>query len=218
MEKKVPEVVIKRLPRYYRYLGELQSQGIYRISSNALSQMMRVTASQIRQDLNYFGGFGQQGYGYNVKSLIEEIGNILGLNDNDTMIIVGAGNLGRALANHSSFEKRGFKLVGIFDNDKRVIGSSIRGIAVSPSEKLGDFVRENRVDIAILTVPSSAAHDMAKLLVESGIRGIVNFSYSELDAAESIPVENVHLSDTLMTMAYRIKEQAEKPEYTEAEE
>ncbi|MGM9935728.1 MAG: redox-sensing transcriptional repressor Rex [Candidatus Ornithomonoglobus sp.] len=218
MDKKVPEVVIKRLPRYYRYLGELLSQGIHRISSNALSQLMGVTASQIRQDLNYFGGFGQQGYGYNVKSLIEEIGNILGLNDKDTMIIVGAGNLGRALANHTSFEKRGFKLVGIFDNDKRVVGSSIRGIEVSPSDELGAFVRENKVDIAILTVPSSAAHDTAKLLVESGIRGIVNFSYSELEVGENVPVENVHLSDTLMTMAYRIKEQAENQENTEAEE
>ncbi|MGN0162766.1 MAG: redox-sensing transcriptional repressor Rex [Candidatus Ornithomonoglobus sp.] len=215
MDKKVPEVVVKRLPRYYRYLGELLSQGIHRISSNALSQLMGVTASQIRQDLNYFGGFGQQGYGYNVKSLIEEIGNILGLNDNDTMIIVGAGNLGRALANHTSFEKRGFKLVGIFDNDKRVIGSSIRGIEVSPSDELSAFVRENRVDIAILTVPASAAHDTAKLLVESGIRGIVNFSYSELDVSTNVPVENVHLSDTLMTMAYRIKEQAEKSEAEE---
>ncbi|MGN1116795.1 MAG: redox-sensing transcriptional repressor Rex [Candidatus Ornithomonoglobus sp.] len=218
MEKKVPEVVIKRLPRYYRYLGELLSQGIHRISSNALSQLMGVTASQIRQDLNYFGGFGQQGYGYNVKSLIEEIGNILGLNDKDTMIIVGAGNLGRALANHTSFEKRGFKLVGIFDNDKRIIGSSIRGIDVSPSDELGDFVRENNVDIAILTVPASAAHETAELLVESGIRGIVNFSYSELDVSTNVPVENVHLSDTLMTMAYRIKEQAENQENTEAEE
>ncbi|MGN0183022.1 MAG: redox-sensing transcriptional repressor Rex [Candidatus Ornithomonoglobus sp.] len=215
MDKKVPEVVIKRLPRYYRYLRELQGQDIHRISSNALSQLMGVTASQIRQDLNYFGGFGQQGYGYNVKSLIEEIGNILGLNDNDTMIIVGAGNLGRALANHTSFEKRGFKLVGIFDNDKRVIGSSIRGIEVSPSNELSAFVRENKVDIAILTVPASAAHDMAKLLVESGIRGIVNFSYSELDVSTNVPVENVHLSDTLMTMAYRIKEQAEKSEAEE---
>ena len=215
MDKKVPEVVIKRLPRYYRYLGELQSQGIDRISSNTLSQIMGVTASQIRQDLNYFGGFGQRGYGYNVKSLIEEIGNILGLNDKDTMIIVGAGNLGRALANHTSFEKRGFKLVGIFDNDERVIGSSIRGIEISPSEELSGFVRENNVDIAILAVPASAANDTAELLVRSGIRGIVNFSYSELDAADSIPVENVHLSDTLMTMAYRIKEHTET---TESEE
>lgn len=210
MDKKVPEVVIKRLPRYYRYLGELLSQDIHRISSNALSQLMGVTASQIRQDFNYFGGFGQQGYGYNVRSLLEEIGNILGLNDGDTMIIVGAGNLGRALANHNSFEKRGFRLVGIFDNDKRIIGSSIRGIKVSPNDELGDFVRSNKVDIAILTVPVAAVHDTAELLVQSGIRGLVNFSYAELDVPESVPVENVHLSDTLMTLAYRIKQQTEK--------
>ena len=142
-EKKVPEVVIKRLPRYYRYLRELLNQDIRRISSNALSEMMGVTASQIRQDFNYFGGFGQQGYGYNVEYLIEEIGNILGLNDGDTMIIIGAGNLGRALANHNSFIKRGFSLVGIFDNDNRIVGSSINGIRVRSDSEIESFVREN---------------------------------------------------------------------------
>jgi redox-sensing transcriptional repressor len=212
MDKKVPEVVIKRLPRYYRYLGDLLSQDIQRISSNTLSKMMGVTASQIRQDLNYFGGFGQQGYGYNVKSLIKEIGNILGLNDGDTMIIVGAGNLGHALANHNSFEKRGFRLVGIFDNSDRIIGTTIRGIEVRSSDELSEFVKRNKVDIGILTVPRSAVHDTAKLLIESGIKGLVNFSYDELDVPDNVPVENVHLSDTLMTMAYRIKEQADKEE------
>lgn len=211
-ERKVPEVVIKRLPRYYRYLGELLNQDIYRISSNALSKMMNVTASQIRQDLNYFGGFGQQGYGYNVKYLIDEIGNILGLNDGDTMIIVGAGNLGRALANHNSFAKRGFRLVGIFDNDNRIVGSNICGIKVSSSENMGDFVKENDVDIAILALPHDAVHDTADLLVKSGIKGIMNFSYSELDVPESVPVENVHLSDSLMTLAYRIKAQKDNIE------
>ncbi len=206
-ERKVPEVVIKRLPRYYRYLGELLKQDIYRISSNALSKMMNVTASQIRQDLNYFGGFGQQGYGYNVKYLINEIGNILGLNDGDTMIIVGAGNLGRALANHNSFAKRGFKLVGIFDNDNRIVGSSICDIKVMSSSEMADFVSKNKVDIAILTLPHAAVGDTADLLVKSGIKGILNFSYSELDVPDSVPVENVHLSDSLMTLAYRIKEQ-----------
>ena len=209
-EKKVPEVVIKRLPRYYRYLRELLNQDIRRISSNALSEMMGVTASQIRQDFNYFGGFGQQGYGYNVEYLIEEIGNILGLNDGDTMIIIGAGNLGRALANHNSFIKRGFSLVGIFDNDNRIVGSSINGIKVRADSEIESFVRENGVDIAILTLPRAAVHDMAKRLTSCGIKGILNFSYSELDLPESIPVENVHLSDTLMTLSYRIKEQKER--------
>ena len=135
-EKKVPEVVIKRLPRYYRYLSDLQNRDVQRISSSELSKLMGVTASQIRQDLNYFGGFGQQGYGYNVHSLIDEIGKILGLADGDTTIIIGAGNLGRALANHNSFEKRGFKLIGIFDNDRRIIGSPICGIKVRSDAEL----------------------------------------------------------------------------------
>lgn len=214
-ERKVPEVVIKRLPRYYRYLGELMRQDIHRISSNALSQMMNVTASQIRQDLNYFGGFGQQGYGYNVKYLIDEIGNILGLNDGDTMIIVGAGNLGRALANHNSFLKRGFILKGIFDNDNRIVGSTICGHKVMSSDEMSDFVKENNIDIAILTLPRIAVHDTADVLVKSGIKGILNFSYSELDVPDDVPVENVHLSDTLMTLAYRIKQKQDNGEEKE---
>lgn len=204
-ERKVPEVVIKRLPRYYRYLSQLLSQDIHRISSGALSEIMSVTASQIRQDFNYFGGFGQQGYGYNVDFLTKEIGNILGLSDGYTMVIVGAGNLGRALANHESFEKRGFKLVGIFDNDARVIGTQIRGIKVRSEKKLPEFIRDNGVDIGILTVPNSEVHDMAQILVKNGIKGLLNFSYSELDLPDNIPVENVHLSDSLMTLSYRIK-------------
>ena len=204
-QRKVPEVVVKRLPRYYRYLSELDKKDISRISSNALSKLMNVTASQIRQDLNCFGGFGQQGYGYNVKQLREEIGSILGLYDGDTMIIVGAGNMGRALANHETFGRRGFKLVGIFDIDEKVIGTSVCGIKVMSSENMSDFVKENKVDIAILALPSSAVDQTAKVLVKSGIRGIMNFSYCELDVPDTIPVENIHLSDSLMTLAYRLK-------------
>ena len=207
-ERKVPDVVIKRLPRYYRYLSELLAQGIQRISSGSLSEIMNVTASQIRQDFNYFGGFGQQGYGYNVEYLTKEICNILGLNDGDTMIIVGAGNLGRALANHSTFEKRGFKLVGIFDTDSSVIGKTIRGISIMDSKSIPEFVRKNNVDIAVLTVPNSAVNDTAEMLIKSGIRGMLNFSYTELDVPENVAVENVHLSDALMTLAYRIKKEA----------
>ena len=208
-ERKVPDVVIKRLPRYYRYLSELLAQGISRISSGALSKIMNVTASQIRQDFNYFGGFGQQGYGYNVEYLTKEIWNILGLNDGDTMIIVGAGNLGRALANHATFEKRGFKLIGIFDNDKRIVGRSIRGIKVMSDDDIPAFLEKNKVDIAVLTVPNAAVHDTAELLISGGVKGLLNFSYSELDVPENIPVENVHLSDALMTLAYRIKKENE---------
>ncbi len=203
-EKKVPEVVIKRLPRYYRYLGELLKQGITRISSNALSDKMNVTASQIRQDFNYFGGFGQQGYGYNVEHLYNEMGDILGLHDNDTMIIVGAGNLGRALANHNPFLKRGFKLVGIFDNDEKVIGSVINGMKVLSVDELESFMSKNRVDIGILTVPKSAVYETAERLAKSGIKGLLNFAYTELDLPKEIAVENVHMSDALMILAYNI--------------
>ena len=209
-EKKVPAVVIKRLPRYYRYLGELLKQGTTRISSNALSQKMNVTASQIRQDFNYFGGFGQQGYGYNVESLYKEIGDILGLNDGDTMIIVGAGNLGRALANHNTFEKRGFHLVGIFDIDKRIIGSTINGIRVRSTDDLENFVRNNRVDIGILTLPRAAVQETAELLADAGVKGLVNFSYMELRLPKNIAVSNVHLSDPLMFLSYEIKKGREE--------
>jgi redox-sensing transcriptional repressor len=204
-QRKVPEVVVKRLPRYYRYLSELDKKDISRISSNALSEMMNVTASQIRQDLNCFGGFGQQGYGYNVKQLRDEIGSILGLYDGDTMIIVGAGNMGRALANHETFGRRGFKLMGIFDADEKVIGTSVCGFEVMSSANIVDFVKENKIDIAILALPSSATEETAQVLVKSGIRGIMNFSYCELNVPDTIPVENIHLSDPLMTLAYRIK-------------
>ncbi len=204
--KKVPSVVVKRLPRYYRYLGELLKQDVKRISSNALSNKMNVTASQIRQDFNYFGGFGQQGYGYNVEYLYNEIGDILGLHDGDTTVIIGAGNLGRALASHDTFEKRGFKLIGIFDNDKNVIGTIINGIEVMSVDFLKSFVTQNRVDIGILTVPKSAVFKTAETLVECGVKGLLNFSYTELNFDKEVAVENVHLSDPLMTLSYKIKQ------------
>ncbi|MCI5605653.1 MAG: redox-sensing transcriptional repressor Rex [Clostridia bacterium] len=205
--KKVPAVVIKRLPRYYRYLGELLKQDIKRISSNALSQKMNVTASQIRQDFNYFGGFGQQGYGYNVQYLYDEIGDILGLNDGDTTVIIGAGNLGRALANHNTFEKRGFKLVGIFDNDAAIIGTIINGITVKSIDEIDSFMKNNRVDIGILTIPKSAVQETAERLADNGIKGILNFSYTELEISKDIAIENVHLSDPMMTLSYKIKQE-----------
>ena len=205
-EKKVPAVVVKRLPRYYRYLGELIKQDVKRISSNALSIKMNVTASQIRQDFNYFGGFGQQGYGYNVEYLYNEIGEILGLNDGDTTVIVGAGNLGRAIASHGAFEKRGFKLVGIFDNNEKVIGTVINGIEVMSVGNLEDFLAKNRVDIGILTVPKAAVVETAERLVKCGVKGLMNFAYTELNFDKDIAVENVHLSDTLMTLSYKIKQ------------
>ena len=205
-EKEVPSVVVKRLPRYYRYLSELLNQGVKRISSNALSDKMNVTASQIRQDFNYFGGFGQQGYGYNVEYLHGEIGSILGLNDGDTMVIVGAGNLGKALASHDTFEKRGFRLVGIFDSDPDVIGTAINGREVMDVSLLEDFISHNRVDIGVITVPRDAVEETAQRLVKSGVKGLLNFSYMELKLGQDVAVENVHLSDPLMTLSYKIKE------------
>lgn len=206
LEKKVPSVVVKRLPRYYRYLSELLSQGITRISSNALSDKMNVTASQIRQDFNYFGGFGQQGYGYNVEHLYEQIGEILGLNDGDTMVIVGAGNLGKALASHDTFEKRGFKLVGVFDNNPELIGTNINGIKITSVDFLEDFLDKNRIDIGVITVPHSAVEETAEKLVKHGVKGLMNFSYMELKFDKDVAVENIHLSDPLMTLSYKIKQ------------
>lgn len=206
-EKKVPSVVVKRLPRYYRYLGELLNQGIMRISSNALSNKMNVTASQIRQDFNYFGGFGQQGYGYNVEYLYGEMGEILGLNDGDTMVIVGAGNLGKALASHDTFEKRGFKLIGVFDNDPEVIGTTVNGITIMSVDALESFLCKNRVDIGVITVPHAAVEETSEKLVNNGVKGLLNFSYMELKFDKNVAVENVHLSDPLMTLSYKIKQE-----------
>ncbi len=204
--KKVPEVVIKRLPRYYRYLGELLKQDINRISSNALSEKMKVTASQIRQDFNYFGGFGQQGYGYNVEYLYNEIGTILGLDAGFTTIIVGAGCLGHAIANHNTFERRGFHLKGIFDSDSEKIGNKINGHTVMDVKDMEEFVRKNGIDIAILTIPRAAVEKTAQRLCNCGIKGLWNFSYAELKNVKNIAVENVHLSDSLMTLSYKIKQ------------
>jgi len=199
-------VVIKRLPRYYRYLGELLGKGVARISSKDLSTLMGVTASQIRQDLNCFGGFGQQGYGYNVSELHKQIANILGLDRGYKTIIVGAGNLGKALAKHSNFRKRGFNLVGIFDADETLVGKEINGIAVQSSVAMDDFVKENKPDIAILALPKSAVEKEANRLVSLGVKGIWNFSYGELHLPDGVAVENVHLSDSLMTLSYKLTE------------
>ena len=204
--REISRAVIKRLPRYYRYLGELMQEGVERISSGELSKRMQITASQIRQDLNNFGGFGQQGYGYNVEHLYNEIGDILGLNDGDTTVIVGAGNLGRALASHDTLEKRGFKLVGIFDNDINIIGTKINGIEVMSIVKLEEFLNSHRVDIGILTVPKAAVMKTAEKLVNCGVKGLMNFSYTELKFDKDVAVENVHLSDPLMTLSYKIKQ------------
>ena len=204
--KQISKAVIKRLPRYYRYLGELLEDNVERISSNDLSKKMRVTASQIRQDLNNFGGFGQQGYGYNVKYLYTEIGKILGLDTVHPMIIVGAGNLGQALANYVEFEKRGFKLVGIFDVNPVLEGIAVRGIEIQMISDLPFFLNENNVEIAILTLPKNKAIDMADILIENGIKAIWNFAHVDLDTPDGVIVENVHLSESLMTLSYNLSQ------------
>lgn len=207
MEKEISQAVIRRMPRYYRYLGELLDSGVERISSNGLSARMHVTASQIRQDLNNFGGFGQQGYGYNVKYLYDEIGNILGINQRHNMIVIGAGNLGQALANYVNFEKRGFVIIGLFDVNPMLKGTSVRGIKVRMMEELESFVKEQRVDIAALTMPKGNAKEIANMLVDLGIRAIWNFAHLDLELPEDVVVENVHLSESLMQLSYNIANQ-----------
>lgn len=203
-ERSISKAVIGRLPRYYRYLGELLEEGVERISSNELSTKMRVTASQIRQDLNNFGGFGQQGYGYNVPYLYAEIGKILGLDRVHHMIIIGAGNLGQALANYVKFEKRGFKIVGVFDVNPVLKGISIRGNEIRMMEELPEFLKENDVQIATLTLPKANAEETANILVKNGIKAIWNFAHLDLDVPEDVIVENVHLSESLMRLSYNL--------------
>lgn len=202
--KEISQAVIGRLPRYFRYLGELKDEGIERISSQELSAIMKVTASQIRQDFNNFGGFGQQGYGYKVEYLYEEIGKILGLDKKHNLIIIGAGNLGQALANYMNFERRGFLFRGIFDNNPALYGKKIRELSVRPMEELETFVKENEIDIAVLTIPKTSALAVAERLVGQGIKGIWNFAHIDLNLPKEIQVENVHLSDSLMKLAYNI--------------
>ena len=200
----VPMVVVKRLPRYYRYLSDLLNRDVTRVSSAELSRKMGVTASQIRQDFNCFGDFGQQGYGYNVKHLHEKIGEILGMNKHYSLIIIGAGNLGHALANYAGIEKRGYRIIGIFDNDPKKIGTKINNISVSDISELETFCKSCNVDIAVLSLPKSEVKETTARLVNAGIKGLWNFSYAELETPDDIVVENVHLSDSLMTLSYKI--------------
>lgn len=209
-DKKISPAVIKRLPRYYRYLGDLLSKDVVRISSRELSERMGITASQIRQDLNNFGGFGQQGYGYNVEYLFEEIGKILGLDNKYNVVIIGAGNLGQALANYAKFEKRGFEIVGLFDVNPRLVGMSIRGIEIRDLDDLEKFIGDNKVDIAVLTLPKTKAVSVANDMVKWGIEAIWNFAPVDLNLPGNVIVENVHLLDSLMTLSYSLKEKREE--------
>ena len=202
----ISQLVINRLPRYHRFLGELMSEGVFRISSRELSERMGITASQIRQDLNCFGGFGQQGYGYNIEQLYGEIGKILGLDSPKKAVLIGAGNLGRAIATHMSFEARGFKLIGIFDKKEALKGQIIKGLPVRHIDDLDDFCRENLPVCAILCIPKSEAEVICQTLIARGIKGFWNFSHCDLAIKfPGVVVENVHLGDSLAKLSYNIK-------------
>lgn len=203
--KTISSAVIRRLPRYYRFLGELLNSGFVRISSRELSDKMSLTASQIRQDLNCFGGFGQQGYGYNIQDLHEEIGKILGLDHKTDAILIGAGNLGRAVANHMDFDNRGFRLIGIFDKNEDLIGQEIKDIPVMHTDEIENFCAKHSPLVAVLCIPKTATKSISDKLIPLGIKGFWNFShYDLLDRHSGIVVENVHMSDSLMTLSYNI--------------
>ena len=203
--KGISKAVINRLPRYYRYLGLLLDQGTERISSGELSRRMNVTASQIRQDLNLFGGFGQQGYGYNVAHLYEAIGKILGLDKSYSLIVIGAGKLGQAISSYFGFEKRGFKIEAMFDrNPAKYGGVSFRGTTIYPLEDLQDYLKNHAIDIAVLAIPADPARTITPVLVNGGVRGIWNFAHTDLEVPENIVVQSVHLSESLMQLSYKI--------------
>ena len=210
--KKISMAVIKRLPRYHRYLNYLLELGIKRVSSKELSSRMGITASQIRQDLNCFGGFGQQGYGYNVESLYNEIGNILGINKTFYCIIIGAGNMGQALSNYENFIKRGFKVIGIFDVNPDVLGKKLKNLEVMNLDLLEEFILHNPVDIAMLCVPYRETATVADRVARLGVKGLWNFSPMDLKIPYDVVVENVHLSDSLMVLGYKLNEKYEREE------
>ncbi len=206
MEKEISQAVIRRLPRYYRYLGDLLHAGVERISSNELSVKMHVTASQIRQDLNNFGGFGQQGYGYNVLYLYEEIGKILGLNQKHNVIVIGVGNLGHAIANYISFERLSFSMIGAFDVNPDLKGKMLGNVEVQLIDELPEFLSSHHVDLAALTLPKESAEVVAQKLISLGVKAFWNFAHVDLDVPEGIVVQNVHLSDSLMQLSYNINQ------------
>ena len=206
-KQNVSDAVIRRLPRYYRYLDDLHLKGSVRISSSTLGEKMGITASQIRQDLSCFGEFGQQGYGYNVEELRSEIGHILGVDNQHSIIIVGVGNLGRALIQNFRFKDVGFHLGAAFDISPAMVGAEIAGVPVLDMAELDRFVPAHRPDVAVLTVPQAVAQSTADLLIELGIRGFWNFTNVELTSdVANVRFEDVHFADSLLTLSYRITE------------
>ncbi len=201
----ISNYVIKRLPRYYRHLAELKSEGKVRVSSVQLAKRLGLTASQIRQDLNCFGGFGQQGYGYNIEQLHYEIGNILGFGENKKTILIGAGNIARAVALHMGFDAKGFRLIGIFDKKESIIGDIVKGLPIRHINALDDFCHENLPTTAILCIPKDQVKDIAEQLIRLGVNSFWNFSHYDLSLEHpELAVENVHLGDSLMRLSYKI--------------
>ena len=197
--------VIRRLPRYYRFLGQLLKQNITKISSRELSEKMRLTASQIRQDLNCFGGFGQQGYGYNVEALRDEIAKIIGIDKQLKAILIGAGNLGRAITMHLDFEKNGCHLIGIFDNNLAIEDLQIANLPITHTNKLKDFCLREKPDIAILCIPRAGTKELVQTLIDLNIKSFWNFSHYDINLEfDDIIVENVHLGDSLLTLSYNV--------------
>ncbi len=209
-ERRVSEAVIRRLPRYYRQLELLASKNVERISSSELAQQMGLNPSQVRQDLNCFGGFGQQGYGYPVQNLHKEIAAILGLTRTYRMVIAGAGNIGQALCNYEGFANRGFEVIALFDIDENLIGKTVSGKPILHVDQLSDFIRKNNVDIGIISARRRAAQPIADTMVEAGIRGIWNFV--PIDVTASVPLENIQLSDSMFVLSYRLNSGPEEAE------
>ena len=203
----VSVAVVRRLPRYYRFLCDLLNKGVNRISSRELAEIMNLTASQIRQDLNCFGGFGQQGYGYNVNGLRTEIRNILGLDNSFTAVALGVGNLGRAMVNHMDLQSAGFSLKAIFEKDSKLIGQSIAGLSVQSVDDMDEYCKKYKPDVAILCIPEEAAHEMTKRLIAAGVNSFWNFTHYDIsiDYPKAV-VENVYISDSLMTLCYQVKD------------
>ncbi len=204
MTDKISQAVVRRLPKYYRYIVEQERKGIDKISSSQMSRDMGLNASQIRRDFNYFGGFGQQGYGYSVAKLKSEISRILGLNKTYNVIVIGAGKIGQALMGYQSFSTEGFNVIGVFDVMPKLIGSKIEGIEVMPVEKVGIFLSQNTVDIGIICTPKDYAQQTADVLVSHGIKGIWNFAPVDVAVRRGVSVENVHLSESLHVLSYSI--------------
>lgn len=200
--RRVSEAVIRRMPKYYRQLQVLQAQGVERISSGKLAQMMRLNASQVRQDFNCFGGFGQQGYGYNVNTLLNEIKGILALNQTHVAIVAGAGNIGRALASFDNFEQQGFSITALFDINEELVGTQVNGKPVLNISEMEEYVKQNNVTVGIIAARRSVAQELADRMVQAGIKGIWNFA--PIDVTASVPVENIHMTDSLICLTYKM--------------